>query len=103
MGWAALTAELDAVSQRYAQHHGIQRTPEWFAMKIAEEAGELVQQFLAATGQGRSRGKSPAELSDSVDDEIADVICHALLLAHQRGTDIQTVIDRKWLRRTEPQ
>lgn len=70
-------------------------------LKIAEEAGELVQCFLAASGQGRPRGKSPAELEDAVDDEIADLIGHAVLLAHHRGTDVQAVLDRKWLRRPQ--
>ncbi|WP_429428575.1 hypothetical protein [Nocardia sp. GAS34] len=70
-------------------------------MKIAEESGELVQWFLAATGQGRPRGKSAAELEDAVDEEIIDLICHALLLAHHRGTDIQAVMDRKWLHRND--
>ncbi|WP_019927799.1 MazG nucleotide pyrophosphohydrolase domain-containing protein [Nocardia sp. BMG111209] len=98
MDWAAFGAELDAVSQRYAQRHGIRRTPEWYVMKIAEESGELMQQFLAETGQGRSRGKTPEQLRDSVDDEIADVLCHVVLLAHHRGMDLQAAIDRKWLR-----
>ncbi|MBF6331867.1 AAA family ATPase [Nocardia transvalensis] len=99
MDWDGLGAQLDAVSRQYAQRHGFQRTPEWLVLKIAEEAGELVQQFLAATGQGRSRGKSPAELNDSVDNEIADLLGHTILLAHHRGTDLQTALDRKWLRR----
>ncbi|MFE9328134.1 hypothetical protein ACIHDR_43020 [Nocardia sp. NPDC052278] len=94
-------AELDAVSRRYAHRHGFSRTGEWLMLKVAEEAGELVQWFLAASGQGRPRGKSPAELEEAVDDEIADVICHALLLAHHRTTDVQAVIDRKWLHRTD--
>ncbi|WP_433194455.1 AAA family ATPase [Nocardia sp. CA-107356] len=100
MDWDVLGAQLDAVSRQYAQRHGFRRTPEWLVLKIAEEAGELVQQFLAATGQGRSRGKSPAELNDSVDNEIADLLGHTILLAHHRGTDLQGALDRKWLRRT---
>lgn len=101
MDWVRLGAALDAVSRRYAYRHGFRRTDEWLMLKVAEEAGELVQWFLAASGQGRPRGKSPAELEDAVDDEIADVICHALLLAHHRGTDVQAVIDRKWLHRKD--
>ncbi|WP_174575696.1 hypothetical protein [Nocardia miyunensis] len=97
MDWKTLGAQLDEVSRRYAQQHDFQRTPEWLVLKIAEEAGELVQQFLAATGQGRSRGKSPAELNDAVDNEIADLLGHTILLAHHRGTDLQAALDRKWL------
>lgn len=101
MDWTALSAELDFVSERYARLHGFQRTPEWLALKVAEEAGEVVKAFLAATGQGRSRGKTSAELCDALDEEIIDVLCHALLLARHRGTNVQTVIDRKWLRRDD--
>ncbi|MCM6774469.1 NUDIX domain-containing protein [Nocardia sp. CDC159] len=60
-----------------------------------------MQWFLAETGQGRSRGKSPEELSAAVDDELIDVLGQVLLLAYQRGTDVQAVLDRKWLRRQE--
>lgn len=101
MDWDGLGRQLDAVSRAYAQRHGFRRSPEWLVLKIAEEAGELVQQFLAATGQGRARGKSPAELNDSLDCEIADLLGHTILLAHHRGTDLQAVLDRKWLRRNE--
>ncbi|MCM6774478.1 pyrophosphatase [Nocardia sp. CDC159] len=99
--WSTLTAQLDAVSQNYARQNGFRRTPEWLVMKVTEEAGELVQWFLAETGQGRPRGKTMTELRDAVDEEIIDILCHALLVAHHRGTDVQAVIERKWLRRLE--
>ncbi|WP_433678315.1 hypothetical protein [Nocardia sp. CA-119907] len=101
MDWQTLGIQLEARSRVYAHRFGIDRTPEWFAMKVAEEAGELMQQFLAATGQGRPRGKTPEQLQDSVDDEIIDVLCQVVLMAHNRGTDIQAVIERKWLRPNE--
>ncbi|WP_245745922.1 pyrophosphatase [Nocardia altamirensis] len=99
--WAELGQRLDAISEVYAERYGIDRTPAWHAMKICEESGELMQWFLASIGQGRARGKTPEQLQNSVDDEIADVICHAVLMAHHRGTDLGAVITRKWLRAVE--
>jgi hypothetical protein len=31
------------------------------------------------------------------DDELADLMCHAVLMAHRRDTDIGAAITRKWL------
>ncbi|WP_280454165.1 pyrophosphatase [Nocardia brasiliensis] len=101
VAWEELARQLDAVSRAYAELYSIERTPEWHVMKICEESGELMQWFLASIGQGRTRGKTPAELTDSVDDEIADVVCHAILMAYHRGTDLGEVITRKWLRAVE--
>ncbi|MGY4102091.1 pyrophosphatase [Nocardia sp. R16R-3T] len=95
--WADLGRQLDSVSRAYADRYGITRTPEWYAMKVAEEAGELVQWFLASIGQGRARGKTHEQLRTAVDDELADVVCQAVLMAHARGTDLGASITRKWL------
>ena len=48
-----LSDEVEEVSAFYAERHGIDRTPEWFVLKLGEEVGELTQAFLARSGQAR--------------------------------------------------
>lgn len=42
--WEVLGEQLVARSRVCARRFGIDRTAEWFPMKVAEEAGELMQQ-----------------------------------------------------------
>lgn len=50
-------------------------------------------------GQARPKGHTPAELDEKLADEIADVLCHALLLAEHHQVDLPAAIRRKWLSR----
>lgn len=59
--------------------------------------GELTQAWLMRTGQARSKGLSTADLDREVGDELADVLCHVLLLARRQGIDLPEAITRKWL------
>ncbi|MFN8077981.1 MAG: hypothetical protein U0Q19_00305 [Kineosporiaceae bacterium] len=43
MELAELTATVERVSEGYADRFGIDRTPDWFLMKLQEELGELTQ------------------------------------------------------------
>ena len=49
-----------------------------------------------------AKGHTRAELDERLADEIADVLCHALLLAAHHGVDLPTAIRRKWLERIQP-
>jgi NTP pyrophosphatase (non-canonical NTP hydrolase) len=55
-----------------------------------------------AQGQARPKGHTPAELAEKLADEIADVLCHALLLAEHHEVDLVAAIRRKWLSRVGP-
>lgn len=94
-----LSDEVEAVSQSYARAHGFERNETWFLLKLQEEVGELTQAFLMRTGQARSKGKTAQQVDDMFGAEVADVLCHVLLLARHHGVDLESQVDRKWLAR----
>jgi NTP pyrophosphatase (non-canonical NTP hydrolase) len=92
-----LTKQVQQVSDKYAQSHGIDRQPDWYVLKLQEELGELIQSYLMMTGQARSKGKSSEEIKQEFDKEVADVLCHVLLLAAYNNVDLKKMIEEKWL------
>lgn len=97
MDLARLTERVELISQRYAATYGIDRDATWFLLKLQEEVGELTQAYLMKTGLGRDRGLSAQEIEQRFRGELADVLCHALLLARHHGVDLDEAITRKWL------
>lgn len=91
-----LSNEVEEVSAFYAERHGIDRTPEWFVLKLGEEVGELTQAFLARSGQARRKGRTDAELEQGFRDEIADVLAQVLLVARHFDVPIDDAIREKW-------
>jgi NTP pyrophosphatase (non-canonical NTP hydrolase) len=92
-----LTDEVEAVSEIYARKHGIARDDTWFLLKLQEEVGELTQAFLMRAGQARTKGRSPAQLESDFRSELADVLCHVLLMARHHGIELTAEVERKWL------
>ncbi|TDD24596.1 pyrophosphatase [Nonomuraea diastatica] len=92
-----LSDEVESVSQRYAEKLGIERDDIWFLLKLQEEVGELTQAFLMRTGRARSKGRTVDELDAGFRAELADVLCHVVLMARHHGVDLPAEIDRKWL------
>lgn len=97
MDLAKLTEDVEEVSRGYARRHGIERDDTWFLLKLQEEVGELTQAFLMRTGQARTKGYSAVEIEEQFRGELADVLCHTLLLARHHGVDLERAIERKWL------
>jgi NTP pyrophosphatase (non-canonical NTP hydrolase) len=96
---AALTEQLETISLGYAQQFDVERTPDWFLLKLTEELGELMQSYLIQVGQARVdvRNARHADLKQNIEDELADVVCMALLTAKNQNIDIEAAITRKWL------
>ena len=94
-----LTEQVERVSHRYAESFGIARSSDWRILKLHEEVGELTQAHLMRQGQARSKGMTSAELEARFAAEIADVVCHALLVASHHSIDVQGEIEQKWLAR----
>ncbi len=70
-GLSEATAE---ISDIYAGKYAIDRTDDWFLLKLQEELGELAQTHLRLSG----RGRGTATEQDRA-DEAADVLCMLLL------------------------
>jgi NTP pyrophosphatase (non-canonical NTP hydrolase) len=96
---ARLTDDVEEVSLGYASRHRIERDDAWFLLKLQEEVGELTQVFLMRRGQARTKGYSPAQIEDMFHDEMADVLCHVLLMARHHGIALEDAVERKWLAR----
>lgn len=92
-----LQHEVESVSEYYAERHTIDRTDDWFLLKLTEEVGELTQAYLARAGQSRDKGRTPAELEDDFRAEAADVLAQVLLIAERFGIDLADEVERKWL------
>lgn len=97
MDLGRLSDDVEVVSRGYARVHGIDRDATWFLLKLQEEVGELTQAFLMRTGQARSKGNTPQELEDRFGAELADVLCHVLLMARHHDVDLTEQVERKWL------
>lgn len=96
-----LMDDLEEISERYASQFGIDRTPDWYVMKLTEELGELVQSYLKFNGQARTDGESAVALRENLEDELADVIGMALLMARSQNINLEQALKRKWLKHLE--
>ncbi len=92
-----LQAEFERASAAYAAAHGITRDRDWFVLKLVEELGELTQAWNRLEGRARPKGRSEAELRQSLADETADLLGHVLLFAQHNAIDLPAAIERKWL------
>lgn len=89
---------IDAISRRYAEVYGFERTPDWLVMKLQEEVGEVAQAWLAKSGRHRrGEGATPEQLDERFALELADAVGMLLALAESTGVDIERAIDEKWL------
>ena len=90
--------DLEEISSGYASKFDIDRTSDWFMMKLAEEQGELMRAYLKYAGQARTDGESSGALKENLEDELADVIGMALLIAKNQNIDVEAAFKRKWLK-----
>jgi NTP pyrophosphatase (non-canonical NTP hydrolase) len=96
----AASDAVESVSRVYADKFGLERTDEWFMLKLQEEIGELTQAFVDLKGMGRDRGSTADEKRHAFADECADVLAHLLLLARSQRVDIGDALETKWMRWT---
>ncbi|MEV4075975.1 MazG nucleotide pyrophosphohydrolase domain-containing protein [Nonomuraea fuscirosea] len=92
-----LSDEIEPISARYANAIGVERDDTWFLLKLQEEVGELTQAFLMLTGRARTKGRTEEERDADFRAELADVLCHVVLMARNHGVDLEAEIKRKWL------
>jgi NTP pyrophosphatase (non-canonical NTP hydrolase) len=96
-----VTEKLEKISKNYADEFNINRDTDWFIFKLQEELGELTQKYLMLSGRGRKKGKKEEEIKKEYDEEVADVLCHTLLLIKHTDVDIEKAINEKWLWRLD--
>ncbi len=94
---AGLTADVLRISDIYAAEHNIDRDRDWALLKLQEELGELTAEHLRLTG--RARGKPDEQ---ALGDEAADVLGMLLIYCARSGIDLETAMQRKWLKWLKP-
>jgi NTP pyrophosphatase (non-canonical NTP hydrolase) len=92
----SLTDQFEQASRTYAAANNIDRTDEWFVLKMQEELGELTQMWMKWAGHGRTKGMSQEELHHELSNETADLLGHILLFAQQNNVNLEAAIKRKW-------
>lgn len=91
-----LSNKFEQASARYAEVNGIVRDGDWFLLKLAEEAGELLQVANRLSGRSRAKGMSEEDMKSLLADETADLLGHVLLFARHHGLPLEEAIQRKW-------
>jgi NTP pyrophosphatase (non-canonical NTP hydrolase) len=85
------------ISDIYAAEHDIDRAKagagDWALLKVQEELGELTAEHLRMSG--RARGAAD---QDKLGDEAADVLGMLLIYCQAADIDIETAMQRKWLK-----
>lgn len=94
---AELSELVAQVSDIYAERCDISRDDDWYALKLHEEAGEVIAAYLKLTGRGRLGDSTPEQRSLALEDEIADLMAQLLLFARHNAVDVEAAIARKWL------
>ena len=92
-----LSARIGRVGEIYAHAFGIERTPDWYLLKLTEELGELTAEHLELTGRARPSGRSEAEIRLALEDEAADLFGQFVLFLRANSIDIEAALERKWL------
>lgn len=93
-----LSEKVSRVSDTYATKCNIRQDDDWFVLKLQEELGELVAEFLRQSGRGRMKEMLPGEVRVALEDEAADVLAMVLLFARNENIDLEAALERKWFR-----
>ncbi|SDM32733.1 phosphoribosyl-ATP pyrophosphohydrolase [Maricaulis salignorans] len=91
----ALGARIAQVSDIYAERYQIDRSGDWYLLKLQEELGELTQAYLTTTG--RSRKPADEGARENLAREMADALGMLLLMARDEGIDLDAAVQEKWL------
>lgn len=94
-----LTSLLSRVSDTYAKNFSIQRSDDWYLLKIQEELGELTAAFLKLSA--RARVTESDNLKINLEEEVADVLAMTLLFAKSQGINPEEAIRNKWFKYLE--
>lgn len=92
-----LIVQAQAVHRIYLTNKGLEVDDGWFAMKLAEELGELTQAYLRLRHRHLASPEARLEAKSALADECADLLCHLLLFSARNEVDLVQAIRRKWL------
>jgi len=96
---AQLTAKIKLVVEKYKKEFPeLTMSQDYLALKVSEEWGECMKEYLMLHDQGRQKGKSKDEIHEGLSEEFADVFAYLLALADQENVDIVEALEKKWFK-----
>lgn len=93
-----LSTHIVEVGDLYARRHNIERSPDWYLLKLTEELGELTAEHVLLTGRARPNADGSGGTREALENEAADLFGQFVLYLHANNIDIEAAIERKWLR-----
>lgn len=96
-----LTQNLSRILDFYSERFSIERSSDWYLLKIQEELGELTAAYLKLSGRARAQDVDKQQLRKNFEDEVADVIAMTLLFAKNEGVDVEKALQQKWYKHLE--
>lgn len=93
-----LSDRIGRVGDLYAQAHGIERSADWYLLKLTEELGELTAEHLLLGGRARPNPDGSGGSREALENEAADLFGQFVLYLRANDIDIEAAIERKWLR-----
>jgi NTP pyrophosphatase (non-canonical NTP hydrolase) len=93
-----LSDRIGRVGEFYAKAHNIQRSPDWYLLKLTEELGELTAENLLIGGRAKPNTGGSGGSREALENEAADFFRQFVLYLRANQIDIEASIERKWLR-----
>jgi NTP pyrophosphatase (non-canonical NTP hydrolase) len=78
--------------------HNIERSADWYLLKLIEELGELTAEHLLMAGRAKPNADGSGGTREALENEAADLFGQFVLYLRANEIDIEAAIERKWLR-----
>ena len=93
-----LSDRIAQVGDLYARVHDIERSADWYLLKLTEELGELTAEHLLLGGRAKPNADGSSGTREALENEAADLFGQFVLYLRANEIDIEAAIERKWLR-----
>jgi NTP pyrophosphatase (non-canonical NTP hydrolase) len=93
-----LSDRIGQVGDLYARVHAIERSADWYLLKLTEELGELTAEHLLMAGRAKPNADGSGGTREALENEAADLFGQFILYLRANEIDIEAAIERKWLR-----
>ncbi|WP_245582500.1 hypothetical protein [Neorhizobium lilium] len=93
-----LSDRIGKVGELYARVHDIERSADWYLLKLMEELGELTAEHLLLGGRAKPDADGAGGTREALENEAADLFGQFVLYLRANEIDIEAAIERKWLR-----
>lgn len=93
-----LSDRIGQVGELYARVHSIERSADWYLLKLTEELGELTAEHLLMAGRAKPNADGSGGTREALENEAADLFGQFVLYLRANEIDVEAAIERKWLR-----